>query len=154
MKKIRNIFLAATFVLAASGLSGCKAAEKSLYEQGLSVISLMHEITADKNYAKLWSSSFSDDNLIMKELREGNYSEPAAVYKLNSALSSKSFMSLLGGLDPSDLGDFSPRLMETMRKKMFTAIPSSWNGFKAGTQGLAAASMLSTAKVFDCRGMK
>lgn len=63
------------------GYGGGNSSNKTLYEEGLEVISLMEEMASNDTYLKIYSAS-SEIQDIVRNAGEGDFSEPKAITRL------------------------------------------------------------------------
>lgn len=73
------------------GCGGGNSSNKTLYEEGLEVISLMEEMASNDTYLKIYSAS-SEIQDIVRNAGEGDFSEPKAIYKV--AISEETLLAL------------------------------------------------------------
>ncbi len=146
--------LAMVFLLCAcgsnnNGTAGQKA-EKSLYAQGLDIISLMGEMVQSDSYFASYSSTPALKDCmegISRAISEGQYDKPSAVYCLSLREEGIAEMFRKAGTDPS--GDMSDRLKAYMQSKIFGSCASLLNS-SAGTEALAASSIYTCTTSFVC----
>ena len=147
MKKIVKtaviVFIAAMLLtLSACGGAPSKTQEKSLYDHGMELISLLDEMAGSEEYLTLYSAS-GEINDIVAGAAAGDFSQPKAVYKLT------------GGADSAlDLTDeaaafdaMSDTLQELVKSRMFAALMTQINA-SAGAKTLAASSICTAGKTF------
>ena len=133
--------------------------EKTLVEQGLSLIALMKEKANSEAYIALFSGSSSDSSLNdkIKELGAVDISKLAAVYCLSCDYADLVVSCFFGieelgmpdlSTDGLTKGGLSQELWNDMRRKVFFSTPTIWNAY-AGTYGLAAVNIISASSNFD-----
>ena len=128
--------------LSACGGTPSKIQEKSLYDHGMELISLLDEIARSEEYLSLYSAS-GELNAIVAEAAAGDFSQPKAVYKLT------------GGADSAlDLTDdaaafdaMSDTLQELVKSRMFAVLMTQINA-SAGAKNLAASSICTAGNTF------
>jgi len=131
------------------GLCGCAAgesaqssADKSLYVQGLEVVSLMAEMAGNEAYLEVYTSNDEVAEAV-SAIGEGDYSEPKEVYQLT--IPAEAILSL------ADMADvekgLSDRLKKFIESKMSAAIISQINSMEGATS-LAAVSICAGQKTF------
>lgn len=152
MKKMTKIVLAllllSSMAFAGGGSQKKKPRpprQKTLVEQGLSLISLTGEKAADENFARIFSGD-EEVGGVVREIASQNFSKPSAVYRLGGDFSA--CFSLLSGALRSEGVEFSPALEDDLAKRFLASFPSMWNARKAGAESLAAASVLGCTKAF------
>lgn len=140
-RKFLAVVSAALLLLCACGAENNTVSEKSLYEHGLDVISLMDEMVQSEDYGELMCSS-SEIIEIGNEIAKGDYGEPTAVYRLE--------VNALAGwyeLGEKDLSELSDTLRECIEQRYFSSIASQVNS-RYGVTELAASSIYTAAKTF------
>ena len=120
--------------------------EKSLYAQGLELVSVMEEMAGSETYL----STLSSDDALTQRLRAvaaGNFSEPKAVYEIKLP---ESLFSELSGMEPEEV---SALLWENLQAK---AVSSVFNHINAlgGVEPLAAAAMCTAGRSFVNSALK
>lgn len=114
--------------------------EKTLYEHGLEVISLMKEMASTEEYIDFLSAS-EDLKSILLKAGKGDFSKPKAVYRIR--ISEASFLSLaevnLDGLPQS--------LQENLTSRVTSAVFTQINAM-GGAEILAASSVCTAGKTF------
>ena len=135
--------------------------EKTLVEQGLSLISLMKEKANNEAYIGMLIGSSANSVFYdkIKELGSGDISNLACVYCLSGDYSDFVLKYLSGieelgmpyfGTDPSIKDSFSPELWNDLKRKVFFALPSIWNLYAgANSLEMAAPGVLSASSNFD-----
>ena len=143
LQKIGFVFVLLTaLVLSACGDGGKQEApQKSLYEQGLSIISLMEEMVKSDAYIEMYSQNQELIEMAAKA-GDGDYTEPKAVYKITV---SKNLMQMLA--QGGTLTELSPTLREYVDRRMRGMIATQLNQ-SAGAQALAASSICMVQKTF------
>lgn len=139
-----SAILAASLVLllaACGGGTEAKSGEKSLYERGLEVVSLMAEMAGNDAYL----SAYSDNGEIREILSgagAGDFSSPEAVYRVKiPAVALWSIAQMPAG------GELPEPLREEIESKILTAFVSRINAM-GGTAALAAASICTAGTLF------
>lgn len=146
MKRVQKAGIAFV-LLTALVLSACgdgqrqETPQKSLYEQGLSVISLMAEMVKSDDYIEMYSQNKELIETVAKA-GNGDYAEPKAVYKITV---SKNLIQMLA--QGSALTELSPTLREYVDRRMRGMIATQLNQ-SAGAQALAASSICMVQKTF------
>lgn len=113
---------------------------KSLYEQGLAIISVMQEMAGSEDCIASFTSD-TDLGSILSEAAAGDYSEPQAVYQIK--VPADSFLEV-SGLEISGL---SQALQENLKARVASAVVSQINA-RGGVETLAAASVCTAGKTF------
>ncbi len=145
MNKLKITAAATALVMMCSCSSGEteKKGEKSLYQQGIDVISMMDEMASSDDYSLLIAGS-SEITEMADQIAEGDYSQPKAVYEIENA--GTAVLSLLAS-SSSAFNNMSDPLKEYAQKRMYGAIATHINS-KYGATCVAASSVYSAAKVF------
>lgn len=138
MKKIYAVLLAAALLVSIAGCTN-GAKEKSLYEQGMELISLMAEMTRSESYRALYTAS-PEIQEILSSAGQGDYSSPAAVYQIT--LSEEQLLELTGAGDVENLP-----LKNYVISRANTILFSQVNA-EGGAQVLAASSICAAGKTF------
>ncbi len=118
-----------------------KSSGKTLYEQGLEVVSLMVEATRSEKYVEIYTGS-AEIKEIVQGIGAGDYTTPKAVYTMTA-----SDEVLLGLSELVDLEGESVELKSTLTKKAFGTLITQLNGM-SGVEKLAAASVCTMVKTF------
>lgn len=136
--------------LAAAMISGCSGSERirevSLYDKGIALLQKLDSIAESDTYGQIMTTS-PEVLEILKEIGDGDYSEPKTVYEVKISLKDMdSFQELFGDFDisfeelPEELQlDFQHRLVDSI-PAMITA--------SNGTDALAAVSMITGEDYF------
>ena len=124
-----------------TGASGSNTSGKSLYEQGLGVISLMSEAASAEEYAGAYTGN-PEILAIIQNVGAGDYTAPKAVYSLS--VSDEVLLSMLG---LENLNGISAELKENLLSRSFGSLIIQINGY-AGVNNLAASSVLTLGKSF------
>lgn len=124
-----------------AGTSGSSTSDKSLYEQGLGVISLMAEAAQSEEYVGAYTGN-PEIMEIIQNVGAGDYSAPKAVYSLS--VSDEVLLSMLG---LENLNGISAELKDTLLSRSFASLITQINGY-AGVNNLAASSVLTLGKSF------
>lgn len=127
--------------LSACGNNGGSTKTKSLYEQGLEVVSLMSEMTRSEEYIDLFIGN-SDLNSVIQNISTGDYTVPKAVYAISVTDESLAALEGLYGV-----GNVSGELESYLTDKIFTTLMTQINS-RSGVQNLAAASACAAQKTF------
>ena len=142
-KGVALVTLVMTIVLCACGgkTSESNMSGKSLYEQGLGVISLMAEAAGSEEYVGAYTGSPEIMEMI-QGIAEGDYVSPKAVYSLS--VNDEVLLAMLG-LENS-VG-ISAELKDTLSNRALSSLITQINGY-AGVNSLAASSVLTFGKTF------
>lgn len=145
IKMFRRI--AVFFVISAILLLGAcndtkneNTADKSLYEHGLEVISSMVEMANSQQYLSLYSDSANVLDLI-SAAGAGDFSKPAALYKITSSDSSGTI------LDFIQTDELSETLKKHIKSRMLSVIATQINAM-GGSEALSASSLCISEKLF------
>ena len=161
MKKLALVLAALILISPLCTFSKPAKKEKTLVEQGLSLIELMKEKANNEAYIGMLIGSSANSVFFekIKELGSGDISNLACVYCLSGdysdfVLSYLSGIEELGmpyfGTDGSLKDSFSPELWNDLKRKVFFALPSIWNLYAgANSLEMAAPSVLSASSNFD-----
>ena len=144
MKRCFVLLLSLIMLLSLCSCSGDTApttSDKSLYEHGLDVITVMSEMTQLESYVETYTGN-GEIKEIVKSIGEGNYTTPKAVYAITAGAEQ---IAAYAGVD--SLSDASDALQKTMENKFIVALISQVNGM-AGAMNLAAASVCTSGKTF------
>ena len=144
MKRSLALLLSAIMLLslcACGETASTKREEKSLYEHGLDVITVMSEMTQLESYVETYTGN-GEIKEIVKSIGEGNYTTPKSVYAITASAEQ---IAAYAGVD--SLSDASDALQKTMENKFIVALISQVNGM-AGAMNLAAASVCTSGKTF------
>ncbi|WP_191016379.1 hypothetical protein [Treponema zioleckii] len=137
---------------AGSAKSGKKSkSEKKLFEQGLSLASLMKEKASSQTYRSMFVSNEEILNKI-REISAGDVSKPTAVYKISGDASA--FVQNSLGIFRLENEDLSPRVRNEFEKKFIFMIPAVLSNRVADSFGIAAISIIASTTAFDCDGLK
>ena len=121
--------------------SGSSTPDKSLYEQGLGVISLMAEAASTEQYVGAYTGN-PEIMEIIQNVGAGDYTTPKAVYSLS--ISDEILLSMLGLGNPNSI---SEELKDNLLSRSFGSLITQINGY-AGVNKLAASSVLTLGKSF------
>ena len=124
-----------------TGASGRNTSDKSLYEQGLGVISLMAEAAQAEEYVGAYTGN-PEIMEIIQNVGAGNYTAPKAVYSFS--VSDEVLLSMLG---QENLNGISAELKDNLLSRSFGSLITQINGY-AGVNNLAASSVLTLGKSF------
>ena len=148
----RNIFvmcvaaLAFMFSACTGGVQNEAGEEKSLYDHGIEVISLLDEMIRDDTYGQMMSGS-SEIQTVADEIKTGNYTTPQAVYKISVPEDIISSILTVAGGDTSMISEMSEALQADLNKRMLSSISSQINSMQ-GVTYLAASSLYTADKTF------
>lgn len=134
----------ALILVLALGLCGCGKGG-AIYEKGASIVALMHEMAGSEAYLELTANTSITSKL--DAVREGDYSEPRAVYKLT--VRDEAMKSMLS----TELDGISDGLRSSMEFRACYALVSQVNA-ATGAETLAAASICSVSKSFADKSLK
>lgn len=136
-------FVMTIFLCACGGAtaSGSNTSEKSLYEQGLGVISLMAEAASAEEYVGAYTGN-PEILEIIQNVAAGDYTTPTAVYSLS--VREEVLLSMLG---LENLNGISAELKDNLLSRSFVSLITQINGY-AGVNNLAASSVLTLGKSF------
>ena len=138
------VMLVMTISLCACGgadVSGNNTSDKSLYEQGLGVISLMAEAASAEEYVAAYTGN-PEIMEIIQNVGAGDYTTPTAVYSLS--VGDEVLLSMLG---LENLNGISIELKDNLLSRAFGSLITQINGY-AGVNSLAASSVLTLGKSF------
>jgi len=130
------------FALAACGSEPAGEQEKSLYDRGLEIVSLLSDMASSREYISLLTGG-EEINRILAEAAEGDFSSPKTVYKVTAG--EDFFSALEGELDSLD--SLPDTLRENVRTRLFTSVVTQINAM-AGADTLAASSICTAGKTF------
>lgn len=143
------IFFAVPAILllgACGGTEDKNAADKSLYEQGLEVISLITEMANSQQYLSLYSDNTNVLDLI-SAAGKGDFSRPTALYKITSSDNSESVLDLI------QADELSETLKKNVKSRMLSAIATQINAM-GGYETLAASGLCTSEKLFVSNELK
>lgn len=126
--------------------------EKTLMEQGLSLIDLMLEKASCDAYIEMFLSDSFNVKENAKKIKDGDYSKPTAVYRLVKD-SSSSVIQFMADMVDYDLSVLTPRIREEMEGQVFLSFASLWNS-RNGVNDMALTSMLASGSIFDSDELK
>ena len=152
-KKIIICVLAAVMLAgtaAGGGNERQKAGNKTLIEQGLSLIYLMKEKAGNEKYLSLIMGANDDMLGKIREISKGDITKPLEVYRIGGDFSE--FLQQVIGMAMK--GDCSSSLRDDINKSFLSSFASMWSGRTNGAMGLAAMSVLQTQTVFDSDEIK
>ena len=139
MKKWISVLL--TIVVTMS-LTACGSSQAcSLYAQGMDMVSKMAEMTQSEEYLKLYTDSEQVIEVV-KEIAEGDFTEPEAVYSMNIPEESLATLLELG-----DVEELSVELKDIAKDKLMGSWVTYMNGM-SGTLQIVASSVCSMEKTF------
>lgn len=149
MKKLFSFCLAVVLFLTACGAKK----EKSLYAQGLELISLMNEMTQSDSYFEMFSTAPEVKKQvegIAEAARAGLYEKPKIVYQITADTDGLTgFLESSSGADVN-LDGMSPELTAYIQSRIFGSCASILNS-AAGVEAVAASSIYMCSKSFVCR---
>lgn len=161
MKKLTLILSALLLIFPVCTFAKPAEKEKTLVEQGLSLIELMKEKANNEAYIGMLIGSSANSVFFekIKELGSGDISNLTCVYCLSGDYSDFVLKYLSGieelgmpyfGTDGSLKDSFSPELWNDLKRKVFFALPSIWNLYAgANSLEMAAPGVLSASSNFD-----
>lgn len=146
MKKWLAVVLSAVMMMsvAACGSSEQTTPENSLYEQGLSVVSLMVEMTRSEEYVQLYTGS-SEILEIVQGIGTGDYGTPKSVYALT--VSNENLLEMLLGMAELNNVNLSEELKSSLESRVLGSLITRINGM-SGASNLAASSVCTMGKTF------
>lgn len=124
-----------------AGTTGSAASDKSLYEQGLEVISLMAEAASSEEYVGAYTGN-PEIMGIIQNVGAGDYTTPKAVYSIS--VNEEILLAMLG---LENLDGISAELKDTLLSRTFSSLITQINGY-AGVNNLAASGVLTLGKTF------
>lgn len=137
---ILTVFLAA-LLLSACGNQKGNTKTKSLYEQGLEVVSLMSEMTRSEEYIDLFIGN-SELKSVIQSISAGDYTAPKAVYAISVTDENLAALAELFGVS-----NVSEELEAYLTDRVFTTLMTQINS-RSGVENLAAASACAAQKTF------
>ena len=142
---IRNTAVLITiFALLLSGACGREreeqAEDKSLYEHGLELVSVLEEMANSDQYIELYGGTPQLKELL-SAAGSGDFTSPSAVYRITGG---RSMGLALGMLEISEL---SEELQKSLKSRMLSAIITQINAL-GGSTVLAASSVCTAQKLF------
>ena len=142
MRKWLAVVLSVVMMMsvAACGSGEQTTSGNSLYEQGLSVVSLMAEMTRSEEYVQLYTGS-SEILEIVQGIGTGDYGTPKAVYALTV-----SDETLLGMAELNNV-NLSEKLKSSLKSRVLGSLITRINGM-SGVSNLAASSVCTMGKTF------
>lgn len=140
-KRMTAILLSLALALDLYACGVNNISEKSLYEQGMEIISLLDEMTENDAYVNAYTGN-TEISEIIKGLGKNNYDKPKAVYAITVSDESMAALAELGLLDST-----SAALQDSLKHKIPGALISQVNAM-GGASILAAASICTTGKTF------
>ncbi|MBQ7956352.1 MAG: hypothetical protein IJ282_11520 [Lachnospiraceae bacterium] len=147
MKKlfIPVIILAMAFCLCACDNSGINKSEKTLYDHGLEVISLMVEVTRSEEYIEALTGSGAMMEVV-QSIGTGDFATPKAVYSIT--VDDGDALKLL---ELDNLKGVSEELKSHLRSRVFGSLITQVNSL-CGAEKLAASSICAMGKTFVDNG--
>ena len=162
MKKLILILSALLLIFPVCTFAKPAEKEKTLVEQGLSLIALMKEKANSEAYITMFIGSSANSVFFekIKELGSGDISNLTCVYCLSGDYSDFVLSYLSGieefgmpnfGSDGSTKESLSPELWNDLKRKVFFALPSIWNVYadNASSLGITASQVVSASSIFD-----
>lgn len=129
-------------IVVTMSLTACGSSQtSSLYEQGMDMVSKMAEMTQSEEYLKLYTDSEQVVEVV-KEIAEGDFTEPEAVYSMNIPEESLATLLELG-----DVEELSAELKNIAKDKLMGSWITYMNGM-SGTLQIVASSVCSMEKTF------
>ncbi len=135
------LFLAMLALCACGGGKASKGPDKSLYEQGLDVVALMAEMARTDGYVDIYSGSQEMCDAV-KNIGEGDFGEPKAVYEISVDDES---LALTSGM--KELEGASEELKQALKQKLLAAFMMRINGM-GGAVDLASSNVCAAEKTF------
>ena len=149
---IAVLTILATMLCACGGSSAANsngkeaAADKSLEQHGMDVISLMDEMLRSDEYLSMMTSA-TEFQEIVEEMRSGDYTEPENVYKISIPEDTLGTMMATLGEDTGVLDGMSDTLYDTLNKKVTAGMINQINA-QSGVTYLALTSIFTAGKTF------
>lgn len=140
-KKLFTIGLSLALAVSLCACNANTEPEKSLYEQGLEIISLMNEMTENESYVSAYTGN-GEISAIVQEIGADDYSEPEAVYALTFPEDSLNNLAELAALQGA-----SAELHNSLKSKMPSVIMTQINAMN-GAATLAATTVCTAGKTF------
>ena len=154
IRRLRVAVLAAALLLllGACGQEAAAPASQpepatSLYAQGEELIALMVEMVGNETYMGTFSGSETMQEML-SAAREGDYSQPQAVYAITIPETQLAALTELAGMEGA-----SEDLQAYMQDRMQAAVISQLNA-AGGAEVLAAASICTASKTFVLEGVE
>ena len=152
MRQLTKKFIMAAFMFSFLLLTACgqkkeaPKSDKSLYEHGLELISLMDEMAGSEEYISILSASEDIKNILL-ETAKGDFSNPKTVYRIT-----------ISGTEIFDMAEANQRqlsdtLQENIKSRMASVLSNQINAL-AGTTELASSAVCTAEKVFVCPDLK
>ncbi len=149
MKKLRKVFfivltlgIVLLFGACDNALEG--SSDKSLYEHGLDLISLLKEMAGSEAYIGIYIGGDEEISTIVANAAKGDYTKPKAVYQI--MISEDKLLKLLDITD-TDMEGLSDTLKEYIKQRLQNSITSLINS-SGGTNMIAASSICTAGKTF------
>lgn len=114
-----------------------------IYDQGLEIVTLLEELVHSDEYIYAFSSSEDILNII-KEIRNGDYSNPQTVYRITLDLDN-----VLKANEMLNMEQSSEALISNMKSRVLNSIITGINS-RSGVTVLAATSVCTIGKTFVC----
>ncbi len=143
MKKNIKITFSAFLSLCLIILSSCSASEKQvpLYDRGIEVVSLLHEMAHSETYIEAYSGNTKIKDIITS-VGSDNPALPKAVYEIKIPTDKINELLNLG-----EANNFSDRLNNFIKSRSYSIIPTQINAI-GGAEKLAAASICTIGTSF------
>jgi len=144
MKK--KLFGMIALLLLAAALSGCgstASTERSLYDQGIEVVSLMSEMVQSETYLDAYTSN-SEVRALLMDVGPADPNAPKAVFALSFQEAELMWQELLG-LEEAD--GLSQTLRDYLTVRGYASLPQQINAM-GGASTLAASSICTASRCF------
>lgn len=142
LRKLCAVILSAA--LCAALLAGCSAGtqnQKSLYDHGLELVSMLDEMSENEEYLQIYTGASSIGEIV-SGISAGDYSAPSNVYEITVSEENLSAMAELSRIDSA-----SEQLQNFVKQRMLAALITQVNAM-AGAETLAATSVCTAGKTF------
>ncbi len=155
IQKLSCILIAVCLLLAFTACNSSKGDNEQkkadsdiLYNKGLELVGLLHEMVSSEEYITLFGIP---TELYYEELTNGDYENCIAVYQVDiSDTQLQSFM-ILSGIEPDN---FSDDLISQITKKLYSSFIAQLVARQSGTEALAASSILISSSLFVYKELK
>lgn len=130
--------------------------DRTLYENCLELISLMHETACNETYASLvFGSSLSDEaGEPAAALRNSRYGTPEAVWQLVFPETGILLADYFANLPDTEDAELSPRLKNKINAALVSAVGLQLTAVESGVPGVTAANAYTGELVFTAPGVK
>lgn len=115
--------------------------DKSIYEHGMDIVSMLAELTNSNEYVQAFSGSEEILNVI-KDIGAGDYTAPQTVYRITLDMDN-----VLKTNEMLDLDHASEALITNLKNRVLASIITGINS-RGGVTNLAATSVCTTGKTF------